>query len=116
MIIPFKVEICFHYTSNLVLSHSTLSLLTSKFVTITVHKFLVISEPIEEILDHESTHRQCEAHPPKSDLVDTFQLFKSYLDFKQVDLKQNLISEQDSFTQKVKEDVNEKFNKEGNKN
>ena len=30
MIIPFKVEICFHYTSNLVLSHSTLSLLSSK--------------------------------------------------------------------------------------
>ena len=30
MIIPFKVEICFHYTSNLVSSHSTLSLLSSK--------------------------------------------------------------------------------------
>jgi hypothetical protein len=54
MIIPFKVEICFHYTSNLVLSHSTLSLLSSKLVTITVQKFLVMSEPIEEILDHES--------------------------------------------------------------
>jgi hypothetical protein len=74
-----------------------------------------MSEPIEEILDHESTHRLCERHPPKSDLVDTFQLFKSYLDFKLVDWKQDLISEQDIFTQKVKEDVNEIFNKEGNK-
>jgi hypothetical protein len=42
-------------------------------------------------------------------------LFKSYLDFKLVDLKQDLISEQDSFTQKVKDDVNQKFKKEGNK-
>jgi Txe/YoeB family toxin of Txe-Axe toxin-antitoxin module len=115
MIIPFKVEICFHYTSNLVLSHSTLSLLSSKLVTITVQKFLVMSEPIEEILDHESTHRQGEPQPPKSDLVDTFQLFKSYLDFKLVDLKQDLISEEDNFSQKVKDDVNQKFNKEGNK-
>ena len=39
--------------------------------------------------------------PPKSDLVDTFQLLKSYLDFKLVDLKQDLVSEQDNFTQKV---------------
>ena len=30
MIIPFKVEICFHYTLNLVLSHLLLSLLSSK--------------------------------------------------------------------------------------
>ena len=101
MIIPFKVEICFHYTSNLVLSHSTLSLLSSKLVTITVQKFLVMSESIEEILDHESTHRQGEPQPSKPDLVDYFQLFKSYLDFKLVDLKQDLISEQDNFTQKV---------------
>ena len=107
MIIPFKVEICFHYTSNLVLSQSTTSLLSSKLVTITVQKFLVMSEPIEEILDHESTHRQGEPQPPKSDLVDTFQLFKSYLDCKLVYLKQDLISEQDHFTQKVKDDVNQ---------
>ena len=46
-----------------------------------------MSEPIEEISEHESTHRQF----PKSDLVDTFQLFKSYLDLKLVDLKQDLI-------------------------
>ena len=107
------MEICFHYTLNLVLSHSTLSLLSSKLVTITVHKFLVMSEPIEEILDYESTHslRQGEPQPPKSDLVDTFHLFKSYLDFKLVDLKQDLISEQDNFTQKVKDDVNQKFNR-----
>jgi len=74
-----------------------------------------MSEPIEEISDHESTHRQGEPHPHKSDLVDTFQLSKSYLDVKLVDLKQDLISEQDSFTQKVKDDVNQKFKKEGNK-
>jgi hypothetical protein len=37
-----------------------------------------MSEPIEEILDYESTHRQGEPQSPKSDLVDTFQLFKSY--------------------------------------
>jgi hypothetical protein len=60
-----------------------------------------MSEPIEEILDHESTHRQGEPQPSKPDLVDYFQLFKSYLDFKLVDLKQDLISEQDNFTQKV---------------
>ena len=90
-------------------------LLTSKLVTITVQKFLVMSEPIKEILDHESTHRQGEHQPPKSDLVDTFQLFKSYLDFKLVDLKQDLIFEQDSFTQKVKDYVNKKIKKEGNK-
>ena len=30
-------------------------------------------------------------------------------------MKQDLISEQDNFTQKVKDDVNKKFNKEGNK-
>jgi hypothetical protein len=74
-----------------------------------------MSEPIKEILDHESTHRHGEPQPPKSDLVDTFQLFKSYLDFKLVDLKQDLIFEQDSFTQKVKDDVNKQFKKEGNK-
>ena len=80
-----------------------------------MHKFLVMSEPIEEILDYESTHRQGEPQSPKSDLVDTFQLFKSYLDFKLVDLKQDLIFEQDSFTQKVKDYVNKKIKKEGNK-
>jgi len=53
--------------------------------------------------------------PPKSDLVDTFQLLKSYLDFKLVDLKQDVISDQDSFTQEVKDDVNQTFKKEGNK-
>ena len=50
-----------------------------------------MSEPIEEISEHESTHRQGEPQSPKSDLVDTFQLLKSYLDFKLVDLKQDLI-------------------------
>ena len=74
-----------------------------------------MSEPIKEILDHESTHRQGEPQPPKSDLVDTFKLFKSYLDFELVDLKQDLIFEQDSFTQKVKDYVNKKIKKEGNK-
>jgi hypothetical protein len=73
-----------------------------------------MSEPIEDISDHESTHRQGEPQPHKSDLVDTFQLFKSYLDFKLIDLKQDLISEQDSFTPKVKDDVNQQFKKEGN--
>jgi len=75
--------------------------LSSKLVTITVQKFLVMWEPIEEISDHGSTLIQGEPQLPKSDLVDTFQLLKSYLDFKLVDLKQDLISEQDSFTQKV---------------
>ena len=51
-----------------------------------------MSEPIEEISDHESTHRQGDPQPPpppppKSDLADIFQLIKSYLDFKLVDLK-----------------------------
>jgi len=89
--------------------------LSSKLVTITVQKFLVMWEPIEEISDHGSTLIQGEPQLPKSDLVDTFQLLKSYLDFKLVDLKQDLISEQDSSTQKVKDDINKKFKKEGNK-
>ena len=83
---------------------------SSKLVTITV-KVLSNVGTIEEISDHESTHRQGEPKAPKSDLVDTFQLFKSYLDFKLVDLKQDLISEQENFTQKVKDDVNQKFEK-----
>ncbi len=49
------------------------------------------------------------------DLVDTFKLFTTYLDTKLSDLKTDIISEQESISLKVKEDVNLKFKSEGNK-
>jgi hypothetical protein len=51
----------------------------------------------------------------KQDLVDTFDLFKTYLDHKLHDLKSDIISEQENLSLKVKEQVNLKFKSEGNK-
>lgn len=78
-----------------------------------------MSEPTEEDLlsDNEIPTRQGEtpAPKPKQDLVDTFELFKTYLDHKLVDLKSDIISEQESISLKVKDEVNLKFKSEGNK-
>lgn len=52
---------------------------------------------------------------PHQDLVDTFQLFRSYLDHKLVDLKTDILSEQKSFTKKFREDTSIKFKSEGNR-
>ena len=49
---------------------------------------------------------------PRQDLVDTFQLFRSYLDHKLVDLKADILSEQKSFTKKFREDAGIKFKSE----
>ena len=49
------------------------------------------------------------------DLHDTFQLFKSYMDGKMVDLESKLIHEQDAMSKKIKEEVAIKFNHEGNR-
>jgi hypothetical protein len=51
----------------------------------------------------------------KQDLVDTFDLFKTYLDHKLHDLKSDIISEQENLSLKDKEQVNLKFKNEGNK-
>ena len=52
---------------------------------------------------------------PGQDLVDTFQLFRSYLDHKLLDLKADILSEQKSFTKKFREDAGIKFKSEGNR-
>ena len=46
---------------------------------------------------------------PKQDLVDTFDLLKTYLDHKLHDLKSDIISEQENLSLKVKEQVNFKI-------
>ena len=78
-----------------------------------------MSEPIEDILlsDNEAPNRQGETPAPKSkqDLVDTFELFQTYMDHKLVDLKSDLISEQESLSLKVKDEVSLKFKSEGNR-
>ena len=52
---------------------------------------------------------------PNSDLADAFHLFRDYLAHKLVDLKSDLVSEQDNLSRKLKEEVDIKFKKEGNK-
>lgn len=49
------------------------------------------------------------------DLVDTFELFKTYFDHRLGDLKSELVQEQDNISKKLKEDVSIKFKHEGNK-
>ncbi|CAG2186486.1 unnamed protein product [Mytilus edulis] len=51
----------------------------------------------------------------RRDLADTFELFKVYFDNKLVDLKSDLVREQDVFPKKLKEEVSLKFKHEGNK-
>ena len=49
------------------------------------------------------------------DLVDTFELFKTYFDNKIGDRKSELVQEQDFISRKLKEEVSIKFKHEGNK-
>jgi hypothetical protein len=56
-----------------------------------------------------------QANQPRQDLVDTFELFKTYLDHKLHNFKSDIISEQENLSLKVKEQVNLKFKSEGNK-
>ncbi|CAC5410557.1 unnamed protein product [Mytilus coruscus] len=82
-----------------------------------------MSEPNEDFSDHESGSKQGEpsaavnqeSSESRQDLVDTFDLFKTYFDHKLSDLKSEIISEQEHLSYKVKEDVNLKFRSEGNK-
>ena len=77
-----------------------------------------MSEHGDEVFQSDS--RQGE-HPapalsqPKQDLVDTFDLLKTYLDHKLHDLKSDIISEQKNLSLKVKGQVNLQFKSEGNK-
>jgi len=52
---------------------------------------------------------------PREDLVDTFNLLRNYLDHKLVDLKYDIISEQNTLSQKLREEANIKFKSEGNR-
>ena len=49
------------------------------------------------------------------DLLDTFQLFKLYMDGKMENLESKLVREQDAISKKIKEDVSIKFRHEGNR-
>ncbi|CAC5391544.1 unnamed protein product [Mytilus coruscus] len=51
----------------------------------------------------------------RRDLADTFELFKVYFDNKLVDLKSDLVREQDVISKKINEEVSLKFKHEGNK-
>ncbi|XP_063438634.1 uncharacterized protein LOC134719570 isoform X2 [Mytilus trossulus] len=68
--------------------------------------------------DHAATNAQPrgESQPPAPhpDIADAFHLFRDYLDYKLVDLKADLASEQDNLSRKFKEEVGIKFKKEGN--
>lgn len=67
--------------------------------------------------DHTATnaHERGESQPPapNSDIADVFLLFGDCLDYKLVDFKSDLASEQDKLSRKIKE-VGIKFKKEGN--
>ncbi|CAC5399485.1 unnamed protein product [Mytilus coruscus] len=73
---------------------------------------------MSDIGDHTATnaHDRGGSQPPapSSDIADAFHLFRDYLDYKLVDLKAGLASEQDNFSRKFKEEVGIKFKKEGN--
>lgn len=49
------------------------------------------------------------------DLVDTFDLFKNYLDRKLIDLKSDLLSEQDNLSKKFRDEASIKLRSEGNR-
>lgn len=71
--------------------------------------------------EQRNIHSESQSQPPSvnsacgRDLVDTFELFKNFLDHKLVNLKSDLISEQDSRSTKYREDSNIKFKSEGNR-
>ena len=71
--------------------------------------------------EQRNIHSESQSQPPSlnsaggRELVDTFELFKNFLDHKLVNLKSDLISEQDSRSKKYREDSNIKFKSEGNR-
>jgi len=71
--------------------------------------------------EQRNIHNESQSQPPSlnsaggRDLIDTFELFKNVLDHKLVNLKSDLISEQDSRSKKYREDSNIKFKSEGNR-
>ena len=85
-----------------------------------------MSDPLdlneEELLGERTTNS--ESQPPsrsesqsqaRQDLVDTFHLFKNYMDHKIIDLKSDILSEQESFSKKYREDITLKFKSESNR-
>lgn len=63
----------------------------------------------------ESSRTESVNSATQRDLVDTFDLFKNYFDRKLVDLKSDILSEQDSLTRKFREEADLKFKSEGNR-
>ena len=55
------------------------------------------------------------AQLPRQDLIDTYNLSRNYLDHKIVDLKSDLLSEQDSLSKKFRDVSNIKFKSGGNR-
>lgn len=89
--------------------------------------FSDMDDSILELTERER-QQESESQPPRSnntptmsdtsqakDLADTFELFKTYLDVKLVDLKSDLLTEQESMSKKFRDDSNIKFRSEGNK-
>jgi len=89
-----------------------------------------MTEPLLEFTDRErvmelqdrnnTTNSESQPHSSANvnnsrDLVDTFDLFKNYLDHKLLDFKSDLFSQQDSLSKKYREEVNLKFKNEGNR-
>lgn len=52
---------------------------------------------------------------PTADIADAFHLMRNYFDAKFVDLKADLVSEQDTISKKIKDDFDLKFKKESHK-
>ncbi|VDI07598.1 Hypothetical predicted protein [Mytilus galloprovincialis] len=85
-----------------------------------------MSKPVlelnEDVLLRDPLHSPSELHSAsnskanqQSDLVDTFGLFKDYLDKKLVDLKSDILSEQENLSKKYRDEANIKFKSEGNR-
>ena len=55
------------------------------------------------------------AQLPRQDLIDTYNLSRSYLDHSIVDLKSDLLSEQDSLSKKFRDESSIKFKSGGNR-
>ena len=55
------------------------------------------------------------AQLPRQDLIDTYNLSRNYLDHKIVDLKSDLLSEQDSLSKKFRDESSIKFKSGGNR-
>jgi hypothetical protein len=76
----------------------------------------------EHRLNSESQNHPPPSHPsinpaqlPRQDLIDTYNLSRSYLDHSIVDLKSDLLSEQDSLSKKFRDESSIKFKSGGNR-